>query len=586
MRAFLSWSLIVSMTWLMCGLTAMVRADLVAHWPLDESSGLMAHDIRGQDGTLINFTDDDTQWVAGQFGGALQFDESDQFVQITNYSGILGSQDRTVSFWVKVQASFPIFLGEFDVIQWGNDQPGELFKVSHPTLFVLDFNGRSYSSHFGMLADQWQHVTIVVSGDSQARTTTLASYRSGELIDQAVWSDYLLDTTSGGNVRIGYNGPGSSSGISVLFDDIRIYDHALTNDQVRLVFENRVPLLQAGNDETITISPTATSVSYRLKGRYVDRDFSDDPSALIRWEQISGPGTIQFDPSEQGLTPLIQLPGPGDYRLKLTIDDEDYFAEDEVILTVIPDPDDLGAGTSEDPFLIYTAEQFYEIGIDPDKWDKHFALMADLDLQGFDGILDRPALYSIGVFTGTFEGNNHIIKNVINPISSFNDTHYPLFRQIQGAEAWVRNLTLENVKIDAGDTVRNRGGFVQSLVDGMIENCHIRGGVLKGFEEVGGLASASNGTIINCSVDLDIDAPLDSGGFIDRNDGVIVGCVSSVNFVAGSSCGGFARSNAGVIMNCYFEGEIRGFSDNASFIWQNFGEIINCYSSVLNDNSI
>ena len=43
-----------------------------------------------------------------------------------------------------------------------------------------------------------------------------------------------------------------------------------------------------------------------------------------------------------------------------------------------------GSGEPNDPSLIYTAEQMNEIGLHEEDWDKHFRLMADIDLSDFD----------------------------------------------------------------------------------------------------------------------------------------------------------------------------------------------------------
>ena len=42
-----------------------------------------------------------------------------------------------------------------------------------------------------------------------------------------------------------------------------------------------------------------------------------------------------------------------------------------------------GSGVARDPYLIYTAEQMNEIGAETNDWDKHFKLMADIDLSAF-----------------------------------------------------------------------------------------------------------------------------------------------------------------------------------------------------------
>jgi len=42
-----------------------------------------------------------------------------------------------------------------------------------------------------------------------------------------------------------------------------------------------------------------------------------------------------------------------------------------------------GTGVSNDPYLIYTAEQMNGIGVHEEDWAKPFHLMADIDLSGY-----------------------------------------------------------------------------------------------------------------------------------------------------------------------------------------------------------
>ena len=42
-----------------------------------------------------------------------------------------------------------------------------------------------------------------------------------------------------------------------------------------------------------------------------------------------------------------------------------------------------GSGASDDPYLIASAEQMNTIGLDPNNWDKHFKLIADIDLSDY-----------------------------------------------------------------------------------------------------------------------------------------------------------------------------------------------------------
>ena len=57
---------------LVLGLATCVSADLIGHWKFDEVAGTTATDSsgNGQDGTF----EGDPEWVAGRFGGGLDFD--------------------------------------------------------------------------------------------------------------------------------------------------------------------------------------------------------------------------------------------------------------------------------------------------------------------------------------------------------------------------------------------------------------------------------------------------------------------------------------------------------------------------------
>ena len=70
-----------------------------------------------------------------------------------------------------------------------------------------------------------------------------------------------------------------------------------------------------------------------------------------------------------------------------------------------------GSGAAHDPYLIYTAEQMNTIGAEPNDWDKHFKLIADIDLSAYTGT----SFNIIGIdwnkpFTGVFDGNGHTIR--------------------------------------------------------------------------------------------------------------------------------------------------------------------------------
>ncbi len=82
-------------------LTNSASAELVGWWKFDDGSGATALDSsgKGNDGTLQG----DPQWVEGQFGGALEFDGSGDYVDCGNAASldIYGADAQvTIALWV------------------------------------------------------------------------------------------------------------------------------------------------------------------------------------------------------------------------------------------------------------------------------------------------------------------------------------------------------------------------------------------------------------------------------------------------------------------------------------------------------
>jgi len=59
----------------------------VAYWPLDETTGLVAADrADSHDASLVGFVGDDSQWVHGHLGGALEFGGTDDYLEVERLS--------------------------------------------------------------------------------------------------------------------------------------------------------------------------------------------------------------------------------------------------------------------------------------------------------------------------------------------------------------------------------------------------------------------------------------------------------------------------------------------------------------------
>ena len=149
-----------------------------------------------------------------------------------------------------------------------------------------------------------------------------------------------------------------------------------------------------------------------------------------------------------------------------------------------------GSGTAYDPYLIKTAASMMRMKDYP---DAHFALAADIDMEGYP--------WTPIPLETSFDGNNHTIYNLtINPYVTSDEIG--LFSTI-GRNVKVSNLTIENYSINM-PSKNYVGGIAGYAGASTISNCHIKLTKEKsivGGNHVGGLVGRVYGTTItDCSV--------------------------------------------------------------------------------------
>ena len=237
-----------------------------------------------------------------------------------------------------------------------------------------------------------------------------------------------------------------------------------------------------------------------------------------------------------------------------------------------------GEGTAEEPFLIYESNHMQAIGGDPNDWDKHFRLMADIDLSDFNGLNGNPSFKTIGnsttKFTGVFDGNGHMISNFIHNAG--------LFGQVEGVNTEVKNLSLTEPNVDGGGTV---GSLVGKLGAGSsISNCFVENGNVRGSDFVGGLIGYGyNGIISKCSSTGEVSGNQWVGGLVGRVLGVTVSdCYSSTiasgtgNYGIGGLIGNIINST---VERCHSDSIVSGNYFVGGLVGDNYsGTIRDCYS--------
>ena len=254
-----------------------------------------------------------------------------------------------------------------------------------------------------------------------------------------------------------------------------------------------------------------------------------------------------------------------------------------------------GSGTKEDPFVIFTPEQFAYFASQVNGGNSYsgvyFKLASDINLN-------RYALNVIGgspetPFAGVFDGNGFTISR-INISSSGN--YVGLFGYCSGT---IKNLGLASGTITANST-SDSSAYVGALVgwlSGTIDNCYSNASVnatLVKDSYVGGLIGANDGLVTNSHCGGNVVANYSyagyAGGFVGLNqksikDSYATGNVTcnSANFMA--YAGGFVGTSTATIQDCYAAGNVTAkgsafsYSKNGGFVGDDVDEslIVNCF---------
>lgn len=211
--------------------SAALDVDPVAHWTFDEGSGDRVSDISGNshDGQLV----EGPVWFSdgGKGGGALTFYGEGEYVSLP---GVLaGATMLTVTGWVMPEKGTHTFMKANDsAIRFWLDtrRDGEKPKVRNGVQLIASDGEASRFLRYeneALRAGRWSHVATTWDG------AVMKLYANGVLQDQA---DF--DPENGAGLRpmtelgLGQLSNSNAPWLEGMVDDVRIYDRALTADQI------------------------------------------------------------------------------------------------------------------------------------------------------------------------------------------------------------------------------------------------------------------------------------------------------------------------------------------------------------------
>jgi hypothetical protein len=202
--------------------------NLIGWWKLDEGSGTVALDGsgHGNHGTIGGTPD----FVPGYDGDGLDLDGSTDYIDV---DGRLVTGDFTLTMWI-LPRDIPYTSGYYAVLHDDVWNAGSLHVHlrANTSIFNADINsGPGVESTTVLQADQWYHCAL---------TVTTAGGNASQLYINGV-----LEATGSGGTGVPYLGPlnfgawdNAGSGnyerfVDGIMDDIRIYDKALTMEEVK-----------------------------------------------------------------------------------------------------------------------------------------------------------------------------------------------------------------------------------------------------------------------------------------------------------------------------------------------------------------
>jgi hypothetical protein len=217
------------------------------------------------------------------------------------------------------------------------------------------------------------------------------------------------------------------------------------------------------------------------------------------------------------------------------------------------------------------------IGANLDDWDNQFRLMADIDMSIYTGTEYTIIGDSRARFTGTFDGNGHVISNLTY---TRNDTHSGIGLFGRTNHATIMNLGLENVSISSGgDYV---GGLVGLSSQSSITDCY-SAGTVSGMNHVGGLVGYSLWDLItDCYSAGTVSGRDYTGGLAGETSSLVRACYATNTVTGGGYVGGLVGLSSldSQLTACYATGSVKGSYEVGGLVGENdLGPITTCYAT-------
>ncbi|MBD3291626.1 MAG: hypothetical protein GF393_01775, partial [Armatimonadia bacterium] len=207
--------------------------SLVAHWNFDEGSGEVAQDLTGN-GHEAHLHG--PEWVRTPRGHAVRFDGVDDVVTYENVQSMIVEGDMTLMVWLRTRASDGAGTNRliFGDSGYGVQRNLNLRLSSYDVIMFEWADGSSNAilrADVDLLDGSWKH--LAVAADSDAGVITM--YVDGEPVSEMRMPLPISHAPTPGRMT----GQWAGGCLKGDLDDIRLYDRALSPEEVREAFTSQ-----------------------------------------------------------------------------------------------------------------------------------------------------------------------------------------------------------------------------------------------------------------------------------------------------------------------------------------------------------
>ena len=328
-----------------------------------------------------------------------------------------------------------------------------------------------------------------------------------------------------------------------------------------------------GTTVSVSSSSTRTNVLANIQNKGITAEIDENGKIVLSKDGVSD---LSITSDTSGFCAFYGLLSTDTTYTATVTSTQETISESKFIQVVdqITSDSDIPTGYT----AIYTADDLNNIR---NNRSGKYILMADIDLSSATNWTPIGNEYSY--FSGTFDGNGHVIKNLnIDKTSNYTG----LFGYTSGAK--IQNVGLENVNVKGSDYT---GGLVGYSNNTNIYNCYVSGSV-QGNEYTGMLVGYFKSGYIaftHTSGNVESSGTSTGGSVGEFSSGMIEKSFSEVNvkttFVYPNGVawaeyigGLIGVLSAGTVANCYSNGSLTG-KLKGGMVGANYSTIKNSYTT-------